>query len=243
MGSSQSREATADKDVPKDTKHILKDDLTRLNDIVSAVVSESNIFKNSEYNFLSQDVCNKYQVILESDLKKQLKLNVKSIGESLLLIPRDEERALLSKRGLKKDEICTRIANHYLKILYLLCLTKYVYNLERHGDLSIIGIFLRNIEISKDTFRMHYCKVEQKNLRNASGETALQLDFSNLEGLRFFTEYVLDAEESVVFLRSLRHVLARKSRGTLRKDFCDMAQTSAELKELEDLYLGPYHDE
>lgn len=234
MGASQSSPLT------KDGDHILKEDLAQLNEIVSSVVNEKNVFKNNEYNFLSQDVCKKYQVILESDLKKQLKINIKSIGESLLLVPREEEHALLAKRGLKKDEICTRIANHYLKILYILCLVKYVFNIERHGDLSFMGIFMRNIEISKDTFRINYCKVEQKDLRNAVGHAAAQLDFSNLEGLRFFVDYVLNPDEATVFLRSLRHVLARKSRAQLKNDFCDM--NASTIKDLEELYTNRYSD-
>lgn len=212
MGASQSHEVSS-------STHVLKDELAKLNAVITSVVNEQNIFQNNEYNFLSKDVCQKYQVILESDLKKQLKLNVKSIGESLLLIPREEEQALLQKRGLKKDEICTRIANHYMKILYLLCLIKYVYNLERHGDLSIMGIIMRNIQVSKSTIRIDFCKANQKDLRSASGDDALRLDFSNLEGLRFFVDYVLDPTEASVFLRTMRHVLSRKPKGLLRKDF------------------------
>ena len=219
-------------------KHIMEDELARLNQIVTAVVREDNLFQNNEYNFLSQDVCSKYQVILESDLNKQLKLDIKSIGESLLLIPRDGEQALLTKRNLKKDEICTRVANHYMKILYILCLIKYVYNAERYGDLSIAGILFRNIVISKDTFQMHFCSTTQKNLREAYGEAATYLDFSKLEGLKFFVEYFLDPKEAAIFIRTLKHILLRKNKGTLRVDFCDIG--AKKIVELEEVYLSRY---
>ncbi len=226
---------------PTAPKHALQDELDRLNKIVTAVVNEDNLFQNSEYNFLSQDVCNKYQVILESDLNKQLKLNIISIGESLLLIPRDGEQALLAKRNLKKDEICTRVANHYMKILYILCLIKYVYNVERYGDLSIAGILYRNISVTKDTFQLSYCKTTQKNLREAYGEAATYLDFSKLEGLKFFVEYFLEPKEAQVFIRTMKHVLLRKTKGTLRADFCELG--AKRIADLEELYMNRYGKE
>lgn len=235
MGASQSIDTTGTGE-----GHPLKDDMARLNEIITSVVNENNIFNNAEYNFLSQDVCKKYQVVLESDLKNQLKIDIKSIGETLLLIPREEEKVLLTKRGLKKDEICTRIANHYMRILYILCLIKYVYNVERFGDLSIAGILFRNISVTKNTLQINFCKTEQKDLRHSSGEAAKQLNFGNLEGLFFFTEYFLEPEEATTFIRTLRHVLARKSAGVLRNDFCDMG--AKKLQELEDLFTEKTKD-
>jgi len=232
MGASQSS-PTNQRQVT--SKHVLQDDLDRLNNIVTSVVSENNVFQSSEYNFRSQDVCKKYQVILESDLNKQLKIDIKSIGESLLLIPREEERQLLNKRGLKKDEICTKIANHYLRILYILCLIKYVYNIEKYGDLSIAGIIHRNITISKDTITINYCKTEQKDLKNGAGEAAKLLDFSGLEGLKFFVEYFLEPEEASSFLRTMRHILSRKGLNNLKMDFCRMG--AKQYKDLEELII------
>lgn len=235
MGASQSSNASTTK-----PRSILQEDLARLNQIVNSVVTENDIFSNSEYNFLSQDVCKKYQVILESDLNKQLKIDIKSIGESLLLIPREEERQLLDKRGLKKDEICTKIANHYLRILYVLCLIKYVYNIEKHGDLSIAGILFRKIDVTKNTIRIDFCKDEQKDLKNYSGEEARMLDVSGLAGFKFFVEYFLEPEEATAFIKTMRHILSRKSNGLLKQDFCEMG--AKQFTELEQLYLDKTKD-
>jgi hypothetical protein len=164
-----------------------------------------------------------------------LKLEVKSLGESLLLVPRDEEMKLLDKKGLKKNEICSRIANHYIRILYVLCLIKYVYNLEQDGQLSIAGIIFRHITITKNTLKIIYCNLEQKNLKSfTSGnfKDILNLDISGLVGLRFFVEYVLEREEATIFMRTLRHILARKSQGIIKNDFCDIGKDP----EINDLY-------
>jgi len=210
----------------------LAEDLSQLTKIVSKLVDEKDMFTDKEYNFLSEDVCDKYQVILESDLDKMLKLEIKSIGESLLLIPREEESKLLQRKSIMKKDICTKIANHYIRILYVLCLVKYVYNLEKQGDLSLAGIIFRNIRVNKSTIQVEYCKESQKNLRTASGTAALALDFARLEGFRFFTHYFLDREESAAFLKTFRHLLARRPKGMLRKDLCEIGK----VKELEDMY-------
>jgi len=197
------------------------------------------MFADQEYNFLSEDVCEKYQVVLESDLNKLLKMEIKSLGESLLLIPRDEEQKLLQEKNMKKNEICTKVANHYIKILYVLCLIKYVYNLERFGDLSLAGIIFRNIRISKNMFTVKYCKQAQKDLKRSAGEEALNLDFSRLEGFKFFVEYFLEKEEAATFLKAFRHIFARKTKGVLRKDLCEIGK----IKELEDLYQRKFNDQ
>ena len=212
---------------------ILKGEIQSLNNIVTKLVTENDMFADQEYNFLSEDVCEKYQVVLESDLNKMLKIELKSLGENLLLIPRDEEQKLLQQKNMKKNEICTKVANHYIKILYVLCLIKYVYNLEKYGDLSLAGIIFRNISITKNMFTVTFCKHAQKDLKRASGSEALNLDFSRLEGLKFFIEYFLDKEEASIFLKAFRHIFARKSKGILKKDLCELG---GKIKEIEELY-------
>ena len=233
MGSSQSIPEKNPNDEP-----LLKEELESLNKIVTKLVTHNDMFADNEYNFLSEDVCEKYQVVLESDLNKMLKMEIKSLGESLLLIPRDEEQKLLQQKNMKKNEICTKIANHYIKILYVLCLIKYVYNLEKFGDLSLAGIIFRNIHISKNMFTVKYCKQAQKDLKRASGHEALNLDFSRLEGFKFFIEYFLEKDEAAIFLKVFRHIFARKSKGVLRKDLCEMGN----IKEIEDLYQRRYNE-
>lgn len=215
----------------EDDEHMLSKDLTVLRTIVTAVVDENDLFKDNDYNFLSEDVCAKYQVILESDLNKMMKLEVKSLGETLLIIPREDEEHFLNRKGFKKNEICTRIANHYIRILYVLCLIKYVYNLEQHGDLSIAGIIFRHITVTSNTFKMDFCKLPQKDLKRNAGIKALNLDLSELEGFKFFVEYFLDKQEADLLVRTIKHILARKEKAKVHKDFCDM-NSSPELADI-----------
>ena len=53
--------------------NVFKNELTKLNHIVTSIINDKDLFKNSNYNFLSQEVCNKYQIILEDELSKHLK--------------------------------------------------------------------------------------------------------------------------------------------------------------------------
>ena len=39
--------------------HVFKDELSMLNVIVNNVLNEKDVFANNNYNFLSQDVCDK----------------------------------------------------------------------------------------------------------------------------------------------------------------------------------------
>jgi hypothetical protein len=214
--------------------------LRTIETIINSVLTEEDVFKDGFYNFLNEDVCQKYQVVLESDLNKMLKVEVKSLGESLLLIPREEEQKLLEQKNMKKNEICTRVANHYIRILYVLCLVKYVYNLEKQGELSIAGIVQRHITVTKNSLKIIYCKLEQKNLRAPSGNynDFLNLDLSGLAGLQFFVEYFLDKDESTLFMRTLRHLFARKSRAITKNDFCEIGQ----IREIEDMYQRRFQE-
>ena len=96
--------------------NVFKNELTKLNHIVTSIINDKDLFKNSKYNFLSQEVCNKYQIILEDELSKHLKLSVKSLGTSLYIVPKNEE-VKLSNVNITKKEICEKISNHYLKII------------------------------------------------------------------------------------------------------------------------------
>ena len=76
MGNSSSRSPDS---------QVFKKELVVLNGIVNNIINEKDVFKNNNYNFLSQDVCEKYQIILEEELTKYLKLDVKSLGTSLYI--------------------------------------------------------------------------------------------------------------------------------------------------------------
>lgn len=212
MGSSQS------------TSKQSNNDLDKLNNIVKSVINDSDEFINPEYNFLKLDVCSKYQIVLESELNKFMKLELKDYGESLMLIPKESETKSLNEKNLNKKDICQRISNHYIMILYIICLIKYVYDLEHSGELSIAGIIFRNIVLTDKTIKILYCKLPQKDLENASGDEALNLDFSRLVGFKFFVDYFLSSSEKKAFINTMKSVLSRKSQQTLRKNFCSVGK-------------------
>ena len=193
-------------------------ELSKINTIVNAIVTKNDVFQSNDYNFLSQDVCSRNYMLLESDLKKHLKVNISSLGEAMYLIPKDTE----SKYKFNKTEVCQRITNHYMKILYVLCLIKYVYNIEKHGEFSIYGIIMRNVRVVGDAnsrqgamMEINYCNVAQRDFSKEMKDS-YKLDFSKLEGLRFLSEYFLTKEEASPFSKVLRAVLRKTSKGHVK---------------------------
>jgi hypothetical protein len=187
---------------------------------VTDIVSEDDMFKNKDYNFLSQDVCANYQVVLQEELNKHLRLEIKELGAMLYILPKSgDDETKLTKYKLTKKQVCDKISNHYIKILYIVCLIKYVYNLEKDGDLSIAGIIFRNIKIVDDMIQIHFCGLPHKDYGGADSDT-YKIDFSKLEGLKFFTEYFLSPAESAKFMGVLRAALARSSSGKVKHRMC-----------------------
>lgn len=208
-------------------KHIFEKELAHLNAIIHNILTEDDIFKNKDYNFLSQNICSHYQVVLESELSKHLKMDVKELGTALYLIPKNNTR-------ISKQQICDKIINHYIKILYILCLVKYVYNLEERGDLSIAGIIFRNIKITHDLMEIYFCGLPHKNYTDGSSH---KIDFGKLAGMKFFLEYFLTPEESRVFTGTLQAILARSTPSKVQGAMCHDRDA---LKALESLYAEKF---
>jgi hypothetical protein len=189
--------------------HVFEKQLAKLNSIVNGIIDTNDTFLNQNYNFLSKDICDKYQVVIEDDLSKFLKLSIESLGASIYLIPKDHESAKITKR-----QVCERISKHYIKILYILSLVKYVYNLEKYGDMSIAGIMFRNIRILDDIMEINFCEMPHRNYKS-DGQVSFKMDFKKLEGFYFFTQYFLDPKEAREFLSVLKSVLARDNKKKL----------------------------
>lgn len=219
--------------------NIFQEDLKVIHELVNNIINEQNLFKNRDYNFLSQDVCEKHYMLAENELQRHLKIHVKELGQTLVLIPKQEEAKL------QKREICQRISNHYIKILYILCLIKYVYNLEKHGDYSVSGIVFRNIRIvNQDILEINFCNLPHKDYRR-TGKDVYKIDFGQLEGLRFLTDYFLDKQEAQGFLKILRQVLARRSKGHVRAAVCEYLAYNKDpehAKQLESLYVQRFQE-
>jgi hypothetical protein len=208
--------------------HVFEKQLHKLNTIITHIIDNNDIFINKEYNFLSKDVCDKYQIVMEEDLSKFLKLSIHSLGTSMYLIPKDHST---SESKITKKQVCEKISNHYIKILYILSLVKYVYNLEKHGDMSIAGIIFRNIRILDDIMEINFCEMPHKHYKN-TGEMSYKMDFKKLEGFHFFSQYFLNPEESFEFITVLKTILARDSPSKAAKEICQ----TGNIKAFEQLY-------
>jgi hypothetical protein len=243
MGNSASSSASST--ATYSDKHVFEKELQLINNIVANIVTEKNVFRNNDYNFLSQDVCNKHYLLLESELNKHLKIQLKGVGESLLIIPKERESKVLPAKNMNKEEICKKISQHYMKILYILCLIKYVYNLEHHGDYSISGIIMRNIKVVNDIIEINFCNVPQKDY-SKDLKDAVKLDFSQLEGLKFLTQFFLDQGEATAFTKVLRGILARGSKGVIQRQLCNYKHDSKarveHFKELEKIYQDRFKE-
>jgi len=223
---------------------VFKKELAIINSIVNNIINEKDVFKNNNYNFLSQDVCEKYQVVLEEELTKYLKLDVKSLGTSLYIIPKNTDD--LTKFNLTKKQICEKISNHYIKILYVMSLVKYVYNVERDGDLSIAGIIMRNIRVLDDIMEINFCDLPHKNYTLQGTSDAYKINFGKLEGFKFFVDYFLDKNEAKAFIGVIRTILARNNKHKVENTICSYVANNElkpnDLKLLEQLYMSRFGD-
>jgi hypothetical protein len=223
---------------------VFASELSSVKSIVNRIIDEKDVFINKDYNFLSQDVCKQHYVLLQQELNQHLKVELEALGTSLYIIPRNNDDKL-TKLGLSKAEICQQISNHYIKILYILCLIKYVFNLENNGDLSIAGIIYRNIKIMDNIMLIDFCQIPHKDY-SRDGKNIYKIDFSNLEGMNFFSNYFLSPQESSVFVSLVRMILSRKKQSVVRAKVCSMLSNnniSKELlAELESLFMKRFNN-
>lgn len=219
---------------------VFEKDLHYLSTLVNAIIDNNNVFKNSDYNFLSKDVCERHTLVLEDELSKHLKVSLQTVGTSLYLIPNNDSNNKQTIQGTKltKREICEKISNHYMKILYILSLIKYVYDIEHQGDYSVAGIIFRNIKVVDDIMAISYCSMPQKDY--AEKTQNFKIDFSNLEGMSFLVDFVLSKEESRAFIDILRSILARSPRGIVRQHACAFLKNKKlrkdDIRKLDELY-------
>lgn len=223
---------------------VFQDDLKALNETITNVINEKNLFRNDQYNFLSKDVCDKHTVVLEEELNRHLKVSLQSLGTSLYLVPNNDNnnKANIKGSSLTKKQICEKISNHYMRILYIISLIKYVYDIERHGDYSIAGIIFRNIKLVDDIMVIDYCNIPHKDYSNPQKHD--KINFGQLEGLSFFTNFVLNHDESRVFVDVLKSILSRSSKGVVKNYICKMKKsnmlTTNDLYHIEQLYKNKY---
>jgi hypothetical protein len=224
------------------TSNIFQNDLVTLNNIVNNILTEDNQFKNPNYSFLYEDVCKSHTILLEEELSKHLKVSLKSLGTNLYLLPQSDDVTTSQGTKISKKDICKKISSHYMRILYMLTLVKYVYDLEHHGDLSIAGILFRNIKIEDGLMSISFCSMPQKDYTQTTQD--YKVDFGTLEGMTFFIDYVLEKGEAKGFIEVLRAILSRTSKSVIRRNICNLVSKNGlskqSLKEIESIYTSKF---
>ena len=118
-------------------------ELKQINFIVNQMLSENNIFKNSKYNMFLKGKCDEFTILNSKKLYRYPKIDIDNINSSIFIIPNSELAST-------KKTICNKISIHYTRILQIIYLIKYIYDLENFGDKSIGGIIMRNIKIKEN---------------------------------------------------------------------------------------------
>lgn len=227
---------------------IFANELSLIKNIVNNIINDRDVFHNKDYNFLSQDICKQYNIVLQAELDKHLKIELESLGTKLYIIPKREDESL-NKLKLSKKEICDKISGHYIKILYIICLIKHVYNLEQNGDISIAGIVFRNIKIMDDIMEIDFCQVPQKSYKydpsdSNSGKSITKINLGLIQGVDFFNKYFLKPTESKVFMNLMRIIFSRKQKKGFNNHICQLVKnkqlTAEEIEEIEELYTNRF---
>ena len=174
--------------------------LKRLNDLVNELITSDNVFRNPTYNFLDKKACDTYTMVLESDLKKHLKVELQTIKDTIYLVPK-KDMVTINATVKKKEELCEMISSHYKRIIKLLSLIKYVYDSEQNGEFSIAGILLRNIVMSGKNMNVSFCDVAQRQVNKKT------VDFKGLAGLEYFCEHVLTPVQKKILISNMKNLL------------------------------------
>lgn len=202
---------------------IFKDELASLNNVVGGIINNDNLFKNPKYSTKMDDICDNYTVVLESALNKHIKIELESLKDSIYMIPvtGHVEKASVDKT-IKKQNLCKLISDHYRKILEIILVIKYVYDLENNGSENLASLTLKCIQYENNIMKVSYCNSIQSNI---NVET---LDFSTLKGFELFNNKMLSQRERSTLAYRLQNTLMGKE-----LDPCDDALfTPKDLKKI-----------
>lgn len=181
---------------------LFKNELANLNNVVSEIINNENMFKNPKYSNKINDICDNYSIVLESSLNKHIKIELESLKDSIYMIPNASyvENTTLDKT-FKKTDLCKLISRHYAKILEIILVIKYVYDLENNGEENLANMTMKCVQQENNIMKVMYCKSKQSNL------TADTLNFSNLKGFKLFNTTLLSNKEQFTLAHNLQNAL------------------------------------
>lgn len=199
----------------KPSKNVFDKDLSKIETLINTIITKNDEFVDSNYNFLNNDTCNKYTMVMESKLSKYLKIHLHDLASNIYFVPKKNEQIVVKNETVTKSDLCNIITSHYLRTLKILSIVREIYDIENGGDLSIAGIMYRNLDHVEGMFQVSYCGMNQEPLNGGD-----RVDFSKLKGLKRFTEDILNEEEARTFLLHLKQLFGNMNKRKISEYVC-----------------------
>lgn len=195
--------------------NVFDKELTKMNSLVNSIITKDGKFKDSEYNFLNQSTCDKYSMVLESNLSKHLKIHLHDLSANIYFVPKANDNLHVKNDTVTKSDLCTLISSHYARTLRVLSLVREIYDFENNGDYSMAGIIYRNLDQVEGTYQVSYCALEQEPVTNDA-----KVDFKQLKGLNSFVNHFLSESEAKVFVDHLGSLLGNFNKRRIAEAIC-----------------------
>jgi len=167
--------------------NLYKNELVELSNIINEIIKNENgepEFRNYKYNFLKDDVCNKFALVFKQNLSELPMIQLKELSSDLLLVPNYKEYLKIGKNTREKEELCSRISQHYIKILNLLNSIYSVLGLKNKGYNNFCNIALTSLMMpTTKGVAVKYCKDTQENV-----------NLSELAGINEFIRLIVETD-------------------------------------------------
>jgi hypothetical protein len=167
--------------------NLYKNELVELSNIINEIIKNETgevEFRNYKYNFLKDDVCNNFALVFKQNLNELPMIQLKELSSDLLLVPNYKEYLKIGKNTREKEELCTRISQHYVKILNLLNSIYSVLGLKNKGYNNFCNIALTSLMMpTTKGVAVKYCKDTQENV-----------NLSELSGINEFIRLIVETD-------------------------------------------------
>lgn len=178
----------------------------QLHQIINDVLTTSKTFKNNKLlNSLLKKKCDRFVFSSEDKLSRYSKVYLNELNTSISLIP--EKQFIKDKKYL-----CKKISAYYSRLLNLLLLIKYVYDVENFGAYNIAGIIEKNIKQTKQNIKLKLCNTSQPQHES--------LDINQLSGFEFFVETFLSSKEQQSFMKIYQDIFNLKNVNNIDEMLC-----------------------
>lgn len=191
------------------TQNVFEKELKDVTKIINNILTDNNIYANNDYNLFLKNTCDRYTLIYANRLQKYPTLDISPLNQSIFMLKNEN----INKT---KKQMCHDISVHFTRILRILYLIKYIYDIENNGDRSIGGIVLRNLKLKDDLFQLTTCDSFQEEI-NGIGKG---VKMSNLKGFDIFVNNMLTKQEGQIFKAQLANILGSYNKKQLKTWIC-----------------------